>query len=588
MGGRADGEGYDRERVGAALDALGSGGDPVGVRPEITASWRRSQGHGVARETLTAPYDERALDVDSPFVRTADPVLEQLVEDLTHSPSCVVLADQRGRILRRVTADPRFDSRLDDVLVAPGFNYSERYVGTNALGTALHDRTMRVVHEREHFNDRLARLCCSAAPVRDPLTGRVLGAVGIAAPARSGDASWAALVRQTGLLVETRLFDSLADGMRDLYRSYLAALRHGRYQVFALGSDVLRAPPAVMQQLGSLDHDQLWTLALDALAHRQEAEVQVTLGDGAVVSARLRGFERHGRLVGALGELRVPVDPPRAPRAVRPVLPLREYAGWSAQTRASAVALRRLAQERHPACVVGEAGTGKATMVELVAAAVAAGRVLLTVSAEEAVGAGAERVAEQLAAGGPVLVRHVERLGRDGLAPLLAAADPRGWLAITWRGEPEEAGSAVRGTPLRVVSLPPLRSRPDDVLRAVDRLLGSRPTGGDVAFSPALRERLRQEPWPTNLTGLAEVVDELLASRHGSVVDVADLDEVVRARVRRRLTPVEWLLRGAIVDALRAHGGNKDRAATSLGMSRASIYRKIKSFDIDVETVVHG
>ncbi len=56
--------------------------------------------------------------------------------------------------------------------------------------------------------------------------------------------------------------------------------------------------------------------------------------------------------------------------------------------------------------------------------------------------------------------------------------------------------------------------------------------------------------------------------------------------MRRRLTPVEWLLRAAIVDALRAHQGNKELAAESLGMSRASIYRKIKSLDIDVEAVI--
>jgi sigma-54 dependent transcriptional regulator, acetoin dehydrogenase operon transcriptional activator AcoR len=225
MGGKAEGEGYDRNRVQAALDALANGSDPVGVRDGIVASWRRSQAHGVGREALSAPYDESALDRESLLVRAADPVLGQLAEDLTHSPSCVVLADHRGRILRRVTGDPRFDAALDAVLVAPGFNYSERHVGTNALGTALHERAMVVVHEREHFNDRLARLCCSAAPVRDPLTGQVLGALAIAAPARSGDAAWAALARQSGLLVENRLFDFHADGQRELYSSYLGALR---------------------------------------------------------------------------------------------------------------------------------------------------------------------------------------------------------------------------------------------------------------------------------------------------------------------------------------------------------------------------
>jgi transcriptional regulator of acetoin/glycerol metabolism len=410
--------------------------------------------------------------------------------------------------------------------------------------------------------------------------------VGIASPARSGDAAWGALVRQTALLVENRLFDVHADGQRELYSSYLAALRQGRNEVFVLGSDVLRAPPATMERLGSLDHDQLWALAVDALAHRQEAQVEVALGDGEVVRVRLRAFERAGRLVGALGELSVGAAPVPCPRSARPVLPLREYAGWSMQTRATAVALRRLAQERHPACVVGEAGTGKASMVELVAAQVSPDRPLLTVSAHEATAARGERVAQHLAAGGPVLVRHVERLCPEVLQELVAGVDRRGWLAMTWRGEPEAAGIATRGTSLRVLSLPPLRSRPDDVLKAVDRLLRDHPEGREVTFTPALRERLRREPWPTNLTGLVEVVHELVAGRHGPVVDVADFDQTVRTAVRRRLTAVEWLLRAAIVDALRAHGGNKDRAAASLGMSRASIYRKIKSFDIDVEAVV--
>jgi hypothetical protein len=341
-----------------------------------------------------------------------------------------------------------------------------------------------------------------------------------------------------------------------------------------------------MRHLGTLDHEELWARALDALAHRQEAEVPLHLGDGGVVGVRLRAFVRRGRLVGALGELRPDDAPARVGQPARPVLPLREYAGWSVQTRATAVALRRLAEERHPACVVGEPGTGKATMVELVAARVWPGRVLLTVDATEATGAAADRVTAHLDNGSPVLVRHVERLGPEELGSLVSTADRGGWLAVTWRGDPENLAVETRGTPLRVVSLPRLRARPDDVPKAVDRVLRHHPDARGVRFTPALVERLRREPWPTNLTGLVDVVEALIAGRRGPVVDVPDLEEVVRASVRRRLTPVEWLTRSAIVEALRAHGGNKERAAASLGMSRASIYRKIKSFDIDLSTVV--
>jgi transcriptional regulator of acetoin/glycerol metabolism len=53
-----------------------------------------------------------------------------------------------------------------------------------------------------------------------------------------------------------------------------------------------------------------------------------------------------------------------------------------------------------------------------------------------------------------------------------------------------------------------------------------------------------------------------------------------RAMTRRHLTRLEALERDAIVDALAAHQGDKAAAATALGMSRATIYRKIRDYAI--------
>jgi transcriptional regulator of acetoin/glycerol metabolism len=50
---------------------------------------------------------------------------------------------------------------------------------------------------------------------------------------------------------------------------------------------------------------------------------------------------------------------------------------------------------------------------------------------------------------------------------------------------------------------------------------------------------------------------------------------------RRTLTPLESLERDAITQALIDHGGNKGQAAEHLGMSRATIYRKIRGYNID-------
>jgi hypothetical protein len=49
---------------------------------------------------------------------------------------------------------------------------------------------------------------------------------------------------------------------------------------------------------------------------------------------------------------------------------------------------------------------------------------------------------------------------------------------------------------------------------------------------------------------------------------------------RRVLSPLESIERDAIVQSLLDHGGNKIRAARALGMSRATIYRRIHEYGI--------
>ena len=63
-------------------------------------------------------------------------------------------------------------------------------------------------------------------------------------------------------------------------------------------------------------------------------------------------------------------------------------------------------------------------------------------------------------------------------------------------------------------------------------------------------------------------------------MELRDLPPECRATTRRVLTPLEAIECDAIVDALLDTDGNKAEAARLLGMSRATIYRKIREYGI--------
>ena len=76
-------------------------------------------------------------NLDTPLTRSAEPVLRQLNEQLAGQPISIVLTDQAGLVLTRLTGDPNLARHLDTVQLAPGFSYAEEFVGTNGIGTAL-------------------------------------------------------------------------------------------------------------------------------------------------------------------------------------------------------------------------------------------------------------------------------------------------------------------------------------------------------------------------------------------------------------------------------------------------------------------
>jgi transcriptional regulator of acetoin/glycerol metabolism len=130
------------------------------------------------------------------------------------------------------------------------------------------------------------------------------------------------------------------------------------------------------------------------------------------------------------------------------------------------------------------------------------------------------------------------------------------------------------------VTVPALRHRIDDLDDLVPALLRDLTRGADVRLGSDAMRQLAKLPWPGNVAQLRRVLSEAVALQRSGVIGADKLPAECRSVARRKLTQLEALERDAIVRSLQENGGSKLDAAESLGMSRATIYRKIKDFGI--------
>ncbi|MFF0745250.1 GAF domain-containing protein [Streptomyces sp. NPDC004111] len=152
------------------------------VRPVVAESWRRSararvspDGHArveLADDDLGAYRDSHPLARAMPLVRE---LTQSYARDGEH---LVAVCDAEGRLLW-VEGDASSRRRAGRMNFVPGARWSEGSVGTNAPGTALAlDRPVQVF-AAEHFLRPVHPWTCAAAPLHDPRSGRLLGALDI-------------------------------------------------------------------------------------------------------------------------------------------------------------------------------------------------------------------------------------------------------------------------------------------------------------------------------------------------------------------------------------------------------------------------
>lgn len=230
--------------------ALDTGRAPAQVRELIADSWTRCVAAGVdpgqtGATLLLDPQDARARWREHPLAECSELMLGVLGDLLYDARHIVVVSDEQGCLLWSA-GHPAVLHASERIRFYPGHVWDEAHAGTNAVGTALACGRALQVFAAEHFRSEVHTWQCSAAPVTDPDSGRILGVIDVTGGYRTAHPHNLALVRLAAGLVEERLRSRmLAADARVLARFAEHTARHGGPAAAVSASGrVLAATPA--------------------------------------------------------------------------------------------------------------------------------------------------------------------------------------------------------------------------------------------------------------------------------------------------------------------------------------------------------
>jgi transcriptional regulator of acetoin/glycerol metabolism len=590
---------------------------------------------------LTSPELRRHKEMMGRELRLAGDELDSLFLAVRGSGYSVSLSDRRGLVVLE-RSDFRTDTYVP--ADRPGSIWSEDIGGTNGIGTALFEQRPVAVYHGDHFYPELIHVACIGMPVFDPdeqVLGAInLSIRNPRLPEQTHrlifDVASASVQR-----LEERLFYERFAGAsilrlagQDGVPPLLAVGADHQLRGLNKAARKCLALPAVASG-GSL-----WALFernYKILSHSSEDHIDLALrrqGSGEVIAARATLPSAWSGRRPALRAASSAASQARPSQGGAPTLA--DCAGNDKLMHEQVRLLRRIRTAGLPILLLGETGVGKDTLARaihdegeradkpFIAFNCAAIPESMIDSELFGYGAGAFTGAKKDGNIGRVAAADGGTLFLDEIGDMPLALQTR-LLRVLESGEVTPLGNGkVQHVDIRVIAatnqdledrvadgafrqdlyyrlaglvltLPALRDR-DDLDLLADRILEAAAAGERFLLSPGAMLRLRQHSWPGNIRELRHVLQRAVKIAESHTISEDDLllaAPAQRAKALRRpnaidLEPVvahpdgimQNAERRAIEAILREMAGNIDLSARKLGISRATLYRKLRAHGI--------
>jgi sigma-54 dependent transcriptional regulator, acetoin dehydrogenase operon transcriptional activator AcoR len=579
----------------------------------VAASWQRSLRAGVDAATSQASFHSD-LNVSSRLVRCSRPIIDRLREQTTDIPLSIAITDGKARVLTRVDTAPTIGRLLDNVSFAPGFDYAEGGMGTNGVGTVFESGQPIQIVGPEHFHERLQPFACSGSPIRDPISGRIDGALDISCLTEHSSPLMHSLVRSAAHDIERNLLIDRSQCQQALFETFIRTDARSHGAVMAIGGAVVMANTVAQGLLSPVEQATIQDHARYLMSRQNRAVDQLELTTGKVVRIKGARIVVGNDVAGMVIEIALVAEgAPPAPSQMlseQPVPSLTMHrgtglslplllipstlsgSGHSPLWKRACKDIASASSTHEALLVMGETGTGKFSLLAEIYHQVNPGGRSLLIDAVDISAYfydDAEAALEATTRPTLYIFRNIDELSTDGVDELnkflltLADSERPVYVAATLSDANIDSDLPFRDLLVhfqKAVTVPPLRARTEDIAAVVSQVLDKISHKRPTRVGPAAMRVICRYTWPRNITQLEEALASALLRRPVGDIQPEDLPGYCHDSARRQLSGMEAVERDAIVKALRDAEGNRVQAAATLGIARSSLYRKLKSFGI--------
>jgi len=245
---------------------VGEDQKPQKIRKDIFQSWKRCQNYGVnphqKQSSVILTNDQLSELIDkSQLYNTSIPILEELKQQTVGTEHLITLCDSNGRIIY-LSGKHSLLHKAEKMNFVQGADWSEKIAGSNAIGTSIAAGKPIQVFAYEHFCEGVHPWNCSAAPIKDPFTGQLLGVFDLTGPNGLAQPHSLSLAQNVSNLIQMEMKEKSSHIRQKLLDHYENSLK--KYQsnsVILLDAmlNVVLANSNCLSLLQISDWRQLWS-----------------------------------------------------------------------------------------------------------------------------------------------------------------------------------------------------------------------------------------------------------------------------------------------------------------------------------------